>query len=81
MLRGLITECDLAECDSAFPGIVRYYQELQEKPCTFLELWWRFTCRSRSGAVAPQVASVPASSVGPTAAIGCVRLTTDSNKY
>jgi hypothetical protein len=42
-LRGLITEIDFAECEQAFPGIERYYRELQEKPCTFLELVWRYT--------------------------------------
>jgi hypothetical protein len=46
-MRGLITERDFVECDRAFPGICRYYSELQDKPRTFLELVWRFmACRS-----------------------------------
>jgi hypothetical protein len=42
MLHGLITENDLPEIEEAFPGIWSFYQELDEKPCTFLELMWRF---------------------------------------
>ena len=41
-MRGLITECDFEECECAFPGIVRYYREMKEKPETFLELLWAF---------------------------------------
>jgi len=42
MMRGVITEVDFEECECAFPGIVRYYRELKEKPETFLELLWGF---------------------------------------
>jgi hypothetical protein len=42
MLHGLITESDLPEIEKAFPGIWTFYQELEEKPGTFLELVWRF---------------------------------------
>lgn len=42
-MRGLITELDFNACDEAFPGIVRCYSELQDKPRTFLELLWGFT--------------------------------------
>jgi hypothetical protein len=42
MMRGLITEQDFEAVDEAFPGIVRYYRELDEKPATFLELVWGF---------------------------------------
>ena len=42
MMRGMITERDFEECECAFPGIVRYYRELQVKPETFLELLWGF---------------------------------------
>jgi hypothetical protein len=44
-MRGYITETDFQECDEAFPGIVRYYRELKDKPKTFLELFWRYTQR------------------------------------
>lgn len=42
MMRGMVTESDFAEAECAFPGIVRYYRELQTKPETFLELLWGF---------------------------------------
>ena len=45
MMRGMITERDFDEVDACFPGIVRYYRELKEKPRTFLELLWGFTHR------------------------------------
>jgi hypothetical protein len=57
MLRGLITERDFELCDKAFPGIVRYYRELKDKPCTFLELLWGFTHQDHSCAEAVPVAS------------------------
>lgn len=44
-MRGYITEIDFAIVDEAFPGIVRYYRELKDKPTTFLELVWEFTHR------------------------------------
>ena len=43
VMRGYITETDFQECDETFPGIVRYYRELKEKPKTFLELLWSYT--------------------------------------
>jgi len=39
---GFITERDLTEADEAFPGIARYWESLDEKPRTFLELVRRF---------------------------------------
>jgi hypothetical protein len=42
-MRGYITEFDFDAVDEAFPGIVRYYRELEVKPNTFLELLWGFT--------------------------------------
>jgi hypothetical protein len=60
MMRGYITETDFEQCDEAFPGIVRYYRELQDKPRTFLELFWAYTHRM-CGAIEPcPVASRPA---------------------
>ena len=61
MLRGFITEADFAECEQAFPGILRFYRELQEKPCTFLELMWRFTGGNCGCRRDEQVAAPPAS--------------------
>jgi hypothetical protein len=62
MLRGLITEIDFAECEQAFPGIEHYYRELQDKPCTFLELVWRYTravcvCRADEPVAAPSASA------------------------
>jgi hypothetical protein len=37
---GLITERDLAQAEAVFPGIERLYEELEEKPGTFLQLLW-----------------------------------------
>jgi len=39
---GYITERDLDQAEEAFPGIVRYFETLSEKPRTFLELVSRF---------------------------------------
>jgi len=61
MLRGLITEIDFDEVDQCFPGIVRYYRELKEKPLTFLELLWGFT-HSDCSRVAPVPVASPAAS-------------------
>lgn len=44
-MRGFITELDFEKCEREFPGIVRYYRELKDKPTTFLELLWGFTQR------------------------------------
>jgi hypothetical protein len=60
MMRGMITEHDFEECECAFPGIVRYYRELQVKPETFLELLWGFIHRECSCSETVAVASRPA---------------------
>ena len=60
MMRGMITEGDFEECECAFPGIVRYYRELEVKPETFLELLWGFIHRDRGCTETVQVASRPA---------------------
>jgi hypothetical protein len=57
MMRGYITEIDFEKVDEAFPGIVRYYRELKDKPATFLELVWGFT--HREGACAEALAVAP----------------------
>ena len=46
-MRGFITELDFEAVETSFPGIVRYYRELQLKPTTFLELLWGFTHQSQ----------------------------------
>lgn len=60
MMRGLITELDFEEVECAFPGIQRYYRELQVKPETFLELLWSFIHRDCSSPSAVSVAARPA---------------------
>ena len=58
-MRGYITENEFQECDEAFPGIVRYYRELKDKPKTFLELFWQYTHR---GCARPEPCPVAARS-------------------
>ncbi len=57
MLKGLITERDIVAAEDAFPGIWRFYDQLDDKPGTFLELVWRFAGRlcepPRAAASAP----------------------------
>ena len=60
MMRGVITECDFAEVECAFPGIVRYYRELKVKPDTFLELLWSFIHQDCGCSETVAVASRPA---------------------
>ena len=60
-MRGYITEYDFDLCDQAFPGIVSYYQQLDVKPTTFLELLWGFTNQASAPATRFEVASGPAS--------------------
>jgi len=59
-MRGYITELDFEKCEQAFPGIVRYYRALKDKPSTFLELVWGYTHRecgcSEAVRVAPALA-------------------------
>jgi hypothetical protein len=45
-MRGCITEKDFAQCEDAFPGIVRFYEQLVEKPRTFLELVFAYERRA-----------------------------------
>lgn len=60
MMRGLVTEIDFEEVDRCFPGIVRYYRELKDKPTTFLELLWAFTHRECECPEPVPVAAPPA---------------------
>lgn len=63
MMRGMVTESDFAEAECAFPGIVRYYRELQTKPDTFLELLWGFIHQECPCMDAQPVATRPAISI------------------
>ncbi len=56
-MRGFITDSDFDLIDQCFPGIKRYYRELQEKPKTFLELMWRFTLHEQERCKVPRVAT------------------------
>jgi len=44
-MRGLVTERDFGQAESAFPGIRRFYEELKLKPATFLQLVWQYVNR------------------------------------
>ncbi|MSP59345.1 MAG: hypothetical protein EXR72_03210 [Myxococcales bacterium] len=46
MLQGFITESDFQAIEDTFPGIWHFYVELHDKPCTFIELLWRFSRRA-----------------------------------
>lgn len=60
-MRGFITDRDLGECERNFPGIVRFYRGMRDKPATFLQLLWAFHdacgCSSRSSDDDAQVES------------------------
>jgi hypothetical protein len=62
-MRGFITEKDFEKVDECFPGIVRYYRELKEKPHTFLELLWGFMHQECGCPETVKVASAPASTL------------------
>jgi hypothetical protein len=38
VMRGLVTERDFEEAEACFPGIVRFYRQMPQKPRTFLDL-------------------------------------------
>jgi hypothetical protein len=44
-VQGRITERQLPLAERSFPGISRFYAELQDKPTTFLQLVWAFEGR------------------------------------
>jgi hypothetical protein len=62
-MRGLITEKDFEKVDECFPGIVRYYRELQDKPATFLELLWGYLHDRQRCPETVKVASRPARAI------------------
>lgn len=39
---GFVTERDFDAAEAAFPGIERFFHELDRKPPTFLDLVWLF---------------------------------------
>jgi len=44
-VQGRITERQLPLAERSFPGISRFYADLQDKPATFLQLVWAFEGR------------------------------------
>jgi hypothetical protein len=44
VLKGLITDADLPTAEEEFPGLITYFRALPDadRPCTFLDLVWRF---------------------------------------
>jgi hypothetical protein len=41
-VQGRITESHLPQAEQSSPGITRFYESLDEKPATFLDLLWAF---------------------------------------
>jgi hypothetical protein len=43
-LKGLITDADLPTAEEEWPGLLTFFRALplDERPCTFLDLVWRF---------------------------------------
>jgi len=44
-VQGRITESHLPQAEESSPGITRFYESLDEKPATFLDLLWAFEAR------------------------------------
>ena len=44
-VQGRITCAHLPSADESIPGIRRFYDQLDEKPATFLDLLWQFEGR------------------------------------
>jgi hypothetical protein len=44
-VQGRITERQLPEAELSMPGITRFYETLDRKPVTFLDLLWAFEGR------------------------------------
>ena len=49
-VQGRITERQLPEAEQSMPGITRFYNDLDVKPATFLDLLWQFEGRRRTRA-------------------------------
>lgn len=47
-VQGRITERQLPQAEESMPGITRFYDQLDEKPATFLDLLWQFEARRRT---------------------------------
>jgi hypothetical protein len=45
-VQGRITERHLPQAEESSPGITRFYESLDEKPATFLDLLWAFESRA-----------------------------------
>lgn len=48
-MQGRITEHHLPMAEQSMPGITRFYDGLDEKPATFLDLLWAFERRKNRG--------------------------------
>src|SRR5688572_5266145 len=47
-VQGRITQRQLPQAEESSPGITRFYESLDEKPATFLDLLWAFEGQGRS---------------------------------
>jgi hypothetical protein len=52
-VQGRITETELPLAERSFPGISRFYAQLDHKPATFLQLVWAYEAM-RAGLVMPR---------------------------
>lgn len=54
---GRITEEHLSDAEKSFPGIVALYQDLDDKPATFLQLVWIYECEIKASSQAGHAAA------------------------
>jgi hypothetical protein len=52
-VQGRITEAQLPLAEQSFPGISRFYESLDDKPATFLQLVWAYEGRRTSRSSRP----------------------------
>ena len=62
-MQGRITEAELPLAEESFPGICQVYDQLPDKPATFLQLLWIYEelCECADDRVSSSLALVPAS--------------------
>jgi len=53
-VQGRITERHLPEAERCFPGISSFYESLDDKPATFLQLLWAFEGRKKARTARPK---------------------------
>ena len=49
-VQGRITERQLPLAERSFPGISRFYAQLDDKPATFLQLVWAYEAKREAAA-------------------------------